>query len=100
MSEELKGAGVSECSKCGKEFESDGRKQCPTCRAYVKQNVDKHREIKKHSAEDGPSIKEKEAVEILRGDRGLRNPHVIEFCVASAQSAARVSGIPDNHHLF
>src|SRR5882724_3045509 len=44
-------------------------------------------------------VKPKEAAAIL-AERGLRHPHVIEFCVQLAQTAARIHHIPLNHYLF
>src|SRR5258708_23936723 len=71
--------------------------------AAAKRSRDKKKE--KQKRKDGrfnsaTVITKKEAIEILEKERLIRNPHVVETCVALAEVAARHFKIPFNAHLM
>jgi len=68
-------------------------------REYAKAAKQKSRKRQRNEVDSGIKIKAKEAVEILL-ERGLRNQHVIDFCVTLALSAHRHLGVSYNRHLF
>jgi hypothetical protein len=75
-------------------------KGTPEYREYAKAAKQKSRKKQRNESDSGIKIKAKEAVEILR-ERGLRNQHVIDFCVGTlALSAQRNYDAPYNRHLF
>jgi hypothetical protein len=68
-------------------------------REYAKAAKQKSRKKQRNEVDSGIKIKAKEAVEILL-ERGLRNQHVIDFCITLALSAHRNCNAPYNRHLF
>jgi hypothetical protein len=106
------------CRKCQAEFvpTTSNQQQCTNCspklltpkdkRDRDAQNQRAKRERDKAKAEAASlkynskeELKLKEAEEILI-ERGIRHPHVVEFCAELAQTAARLNGIPFNHYLL
>jgi hypothetical protein len=75
-------------------------KGTPERRAYDTAQKKKSRTRQRNEADSETKIKPKEAVEILL-ERGLRNQHVIDFCVNTlALTAHRNLGVSYNRHLF
>ncbi len=75
-------------------------KGTPEHREYLKAAKEKSRKKQRNEVDSGMKIKAKEAIEILR-ERGLRNQHVIDFCVSTlALSAHRNLNVSYCRYLF
>src|SRR5258708_2287762 len=75
-------------------------KGTPEHREYLKAAKERSRKKQRNEVDSGMKIKAKEAIEILR-ERGLRNQHVIDFCVSTlALSAHRNLGVSYCRYLF
>jgi hypothetical protein len=103
-----------ECRGCGTEFTpiSSNQQNCVPCMpgkdVYDAVRQREARTAKKTEAKldtasrtirSNVELKLKDAHSILE-ERGLRNPHVIEFCAQLAETAARLNGIRFNHYLM
>jgi hypothetical protein len=102
------------CKGCGEAFvpTSSNQQNCATCmpskenyyatrqkESRAAQKVETKNSTASRTPKSIVEVKAKEAAAIL-SERGLRHPHVIDFCVQLAQTAARIHRIPLNHYLF
>src|SRR5262249_26761025 len=102
------------CKGCGQSFTpvAANQQNCTICmppkEAYNATRLRESRAAQKAEAKTSTAsrtpksiveVKPKEAAAIL-AERGLRHPHVIDFCIQLAQTAARIHHIPLNHYLF